>query len=109
MFHPPSLPVSQWNPKADAVKSDVMSLELELERLLMLTEALWQIIKEHHGYTDDELIRRVAMIDLKDGVLDGRVAKSPPAQCPKCHRPLNKRHVTCIYCGTQMVQDPFAR
>jgi hypothetical protein len=108
MFHPPVLPRTPEGTR-ESPRADVKSLELELERLLMITEALWEILKEKHGYTDDELVRRIALIDLKDGTLDGRVAKSAPAQCPKCGRVLGKRHVTCLYCGTQLVQDPFVR
>jgi hypothetical protein len=89
--------------------SEVVILEFQVERLLMITEALWDVLKEKHGYSDGELMKRVAMIDLKDGKLDGKVAKSEPSQCPKCQRALNRRHLFCIYCGEQVVQDPFAR
>ncbi|MCZ7644810.1 MAG: hypothetical protein M5U26_05930 [Planctomycetota bacterium] len=76
---------------------------------MMIGEALWEILKEHHGYSDEDLMRRVAKIDLKDGKLDGKVAKTAPVQCPRCSRILNKRHALCIYCGEQIVHPPFAR
>ena len=90
-------------------KTDIAMLEHEVERLLMITEALWQILKEKHGCDEEELMRRVAVIDLADGKLDGKVAKSPPMECPGCQRALNRRHHTCLYCGTQFVPPPFAR
>jgi len=97
--------------KTHTAASDVQvgRLPLDVERLLMITEALWEILKEKHGYTDDELMRRVALIDLRDGKLDGKVACAEPMQCPKCHRVLNKRHVRCIYCGVEVAQNPFQR
>ena len=118
MFHHVSVPdmttglqnVVFGTPAEPASSRDtVRALQDDIERLLMITEALWQILKEQHGYTDDELMRRVTMIDLQDGKLDGKVAKAPPAECPKCGRMLNKRHSTCIYCGEPVVQSPFRR
>ena len=91
------------------VKIRSRELEYQVERLLMITEALWQILKEQHGYTDDELIERVARIDLKDGKLDGKVASSGPVKCRKCERTTASRHPKCIYCGTPVIKDPFAR
>lgn len=110
MFHVPDSPNPPMPSSGPAPKSaDIVSLESQVERLLMITEALWDILKEQHGYTNDELMRRVALIDLKDGKLDGKVARTGPAQCPKCQRVLNRRHMQCIYCGEQIVQDPFGR
>lgn len=113
MFHPPITSNAQHIPSSSPTEKlqpgEIRSLQDDIERLLMITESLWQILKEKHGYSDDELMRRVAMIDLADGKLDGRVAKSPPVECPGCHRMLHKRHYTCVYCGTQVVQEPFRR
>ena len=75
----------------------------------MITEALWTILKEKHGYGDDELVRRIEEIDFRDDKLDGRVAPSPPKPCPKCNQPLAKRRLSCIYCGTVTTRDPFER
>ena len=90
-------------------QSEIYSLSDEVERLMMISEALWEMLKEKNGYTDDDLMRRVAAIDMKDGKLDGKVAKSTPAECPKCKRVLNRRHTACIYCGEPVVQHPFRR
>ena len=87
----------------------VQRAEFDIERLLMITEALWTILKEQHGYTDEELQKRVMQIDLRDGKLDGRVAPDAPAKCPKCDRPLAKKRPRCIYCGTETPPGLFGR
>ncbi len=99
----------QAETSAREAKSELEYLKLDVERLLMITEALWTILKEKHGYGDDELVRRIEEIDLRDDKLDGRVAPSPPKPCPKCSHPLTKRRVFCVYCGTVVSRDPCER
>ena len=41
--------------RADEVRHAAEFMQSDIERLLMITEALWSMVKEHHGYTDDEL------------------------------------------------------
>jgi len=92
-------------------QAEIRMLRLDVERLLMITEALWALLKEQHGYTDDELIKRVNAIDLRDGVLDGQVATELSPVCPECHRQQPIKHrPTCLYCGSLIApEDPFHR
>lgn len=93
----------------EAVRATIEALRRDVERLLMITEALWTMVAEQHGYTEEELIRRIHEIDLRDERLDGRVAPSPPSPCPHCGRPLEKARPYCIYCGKLVLRDPFER
>ena len=95
--------------QARNVRTDVDLMRSDIERLLMITEALWGILKEKHGYTDDDLANRVMEIDRRDGTVDGRVAKSPPGTCPKCGRTLERKRAFCLYCGQAIAWDPFER
>ena len=95
--------------QARSVRTDVDLLRGDIERLLMITEALWGILKEKHGYTDEELTNRVAEIDRRDGKVDGRVAQSPPGSCPRCNRTLERQRTYCLYCGQAIARDPFER
>jgi hypothetical protein len=92
-------------------ESDVRLLRLDVERLMMITEALWTLLKEQHGYTDDELVKRVNEIDMRDGALNGQVAAELSPVCPQCHRqqPIKHRPL-CLYCGSPVgTDDPFHR
>ena len=100
---------AQGQSQARNVRTDLEFVRCDIERLLMITEALWGILKENHGYTDDELMRRITEIDRRDGKVDGRVAQSPPASCPRCNRTLERKRSFCLYCGQAIAWDPFER
>lgn len=89
--------------------SDVEAMKLEIERLLLITESLWTILKEKHGYEDNELIRRITEVDIRDGRLDGKLASAPPEQCPHCNRTLIRKRPFCMYCGKPVAANPFDR
>jgi hypothetical protein len=93
----------------EGTRAEVRLLESEVERLLMITEALWSILQEKFGYEEQELIKRMIMIDMRDGKLDGKVAASSPKKCPKCERTLFKKRPRCLYCGEPVATDPFER
>lgn len=94
---------------ARAARSAAETTRWDIERLLMITEALWTLMKKEHGYTDAELIRLVAEIDARDGRMDGRVAPEPPAPCRHCGRIPAKKRPTCLYCGSPIIASPFTR
>ena len=67
----------------------------DIDRLLMVTEALWLFIKTQHNYTDEDLAKVINEIDLRDG--------------PACGRANSGKRPLCIYCGKPVPMDPFAR
>lgn len=102
--------VSDPNKFKEQKSGNAMALRLELERLYMVTEALWGMLKETGKFTNDDLIERVAEIDLRDGKLDGQnTIKAGPTVCPQCERVMQRHRPTCLYCGTAVLQEPFAR
>ena len=82
-------------------------LEARCDQLVMVCEAMWTILRDKLGVTDEELVTRVNDIDLSDGKLDGKVRKTA-VSCPKCGRTIAQRFQKCIYCGQPVVHDPFA-
>ena len=94
---------------AAAAKSEVELLKMDVERLLMITEALWTILKDEFGYEDTELTELIKQIDQQDGHLDGRVAPSEPRLCPHCNRTMERKRPICLYCGKAVNPEPFAR
>lgn len=95
--------------EASRARSENEEIKFDVEKLLMITEALWTILKEQLGYDDDELIRRVQEIDMRDGRLDGKVAPSVNPACPECGRTLIGKRPKCLYCGVEVKRDLFER
>lgn len=89
-------------------QADIDVLKLYVERLSMITEALWTILREQHGYSDEELMSRITEIDMRDGVLDGRVSARQSPKCPQCNRQhVAKHRPRCLYCGSAIAVSPF--
>ena len=94
--------------KAAENQAEVEVLRQDVDRLLMITEALWTFLKKEHGYTDEQLSEAVKEIDLRDGQLDGRTTQASAAPCPQCGRVNAARRPRCIYCGTPLPVTLFA-
>lgn len=90
-------------------EGEITELKGEVERLMLITEALWRILREKHGLDENELVKQIALLDLEDGKLDGRKPATPPQPCPKCGRTLGKKRPRCLFCGEPIAADPFQR
>lgn len=90
-------------------QEEINALNWKVERLLMITEALWRHLKKAENLEDSYLENLVNEIDAEDGQLDGKVSASPPVMCPNCERPTSKNLRKCIYCGTVADAGLFQR
>jgi len=81
---------------------------VDIDKLFLITHALWELLKTEHGYTDEVLAQKVLEVDMADGRLDGKVAKTERPNCSSCGKKLS-RHPTCMYCGTVNIRCPFER
>ena len=95
---------------AREAKTEVEFLRQDIDRLLMITEALWTLLKKERGYADDVLAGLVKEIDLRDGRLDGKSSSvSAPAPCPACGKINSSKRSVCIYCGSPLPVHLFAK
>jgi hypothetical protein len=94
---------------AREAQTNVELLTHDVDRLLMISEAMWTLMKQQHGYTDDVLIKLIEQIDARKTIVDGITVKDPPRLCPGCHRPNSAKRLFCIYCGKPIPGNPFAR
>jgi succinate dehydrogenase/fumarate reductase-like Fe-S protein len=81
---------------------EIESLRHRLDYVTLVTEALWSFFVDQ-GYEEQQLVDRIASIDLSDGRLDHRHAHH--ATCGNCGAAVAGDR--CQFCGAK-VNDPFA-
>ena len=81
----------------------IRRLEMNLDRMTIISQALWELLRERVNVTEDELLAKVGEIDLRDGTEDGMISPQVIA-CPKCSRKVSTKKACCIFCGTDVPQ-----
>lgn len=85
------------------------NLEQRYERMTLVTNALWQLLKAHTGLMDADLKKYIEKVDLSDGVKDGKLTRNKGAiDCTHCSRRVLKSATVCAWCGGKLTSgDPF--
>lgn len=89
--------------KTDAAQAAnrVAELEASLQRMTLVSQALWELLRDHFEIPEQELLDKINEIDLRDGVLDQRITPKV-SPCPKCGRPVSAKNSSCYYCGAAL-------
>ena len=85
------------------------NLARDFERLFLIVEALWEIVKEQNNLNDDHLVNLIDEIDGRDGKVDGKKAKSVRPDCPNCGRKIIGHNKSCLWCGAAIKPELFSR
>ena len=84
------------------------NLEIELSRLKVITEAMWELIREDGGHTETQLLRRMHQIEASDGAADDRKQLPKMTNCTSCGHTVTTRNSSCLYCGQEVGRDEIA-
>ena len=76
----------------------IREVEHSLDRVLLLSQALWELISPHLELTEADLVAKMDEIRHRDTIQD---QYAPPA-CRTCSRPLGTNAARCLYCGTSV-------
>lgn len=93
--------VESYKQTADRLRNEFYALNNRIDALALAIQALWELLKEQTGLTDEQLIKKLEEIDLRDGVADGKITPRPVA-CPNCGRNISSKRSNCLYCGHEM-------
>ena len=94
---------------SESARQQNEAVALDLERLYMITEALWTIIKTQNNLTDENLTEIINDIDARSGKVDGRRKKEMRPDCPQCGRKMIGKNTTCLWCGATVKLEPFKK
>jgi len=78
----------------------IRDLEHDVQRLKLLNQALWELLRAKVGWSDADLEKKATEVDLRDGIQDGRMSESA-LKCPQCGRVSSSKHWRCLYCGLE--------
>jgi hypothetical protein len=81
----------------DLARDTVVRLEEKLDRLALITRALFELL-ESRGISERRLSEKVVEIDLRDGQADNRMS-ARPTRCPKCEAMISPKFGRCLFCG----------
>ena len=83
----------------DKVARDMaFRLEEKVDRLALICSAMFELLQESSGVTEDQLRRKIVEVDLRDGHGDGRITPQPK-KCPKCEATMSPYFGRCLFCG----------
>lgn len=86
---------------------DLDDLARQLRKMALVNQALYELLKDRNGISDEDLRRKVREIDLRDGTADGRLDASP-LRCPKCRSTVTAGSLSCQTCGATVAPKyPF--
>lgn len=84
---------------ASDLQKQLSALRERLDHCNLAMLAQWELVSEKLGLTVDQLRTRIAEIDLRDGVADGRIA-GDASVCSDCGREIRADRQFCLYCGS---------
>lgn len=84
--------------KAEDARNKTYELERRINRLALANQALWELLSERFGLTNEDLEAKILEVDLRDGVADGKMTQQI-VECPQCRRKANSKRDNCFYCG----------
>jgi len=77
-----------------------------VEALALFSQALFELLQETSGVSEERLRAKINEIDLRDGQADGRMTPKPK-KCPKCDAMISPRFRRCLFCGYQDESGPM--
>ena len=91
--------VAKTQNKVQRQDDEIQKLHKQVDKISLANQAMWELLRERNGLTDDDIIGKMEEIDLRDGSIDGKIGVQV-LDCPKCGRKTNSRRRTCVFCGT---------
>jgi len=92
--------------KAQRLQSEIAELRRHSDALTLGCQAMWELLCEKTGLTNDAIEKRIREIDVRDGIADGRIGEAQSKQCGACGRVTSAAREICLYCGEPLPMLP---
>lgn len=101
-----AMPPARNESRFDGISDQIKLQKQRVDRLSLLCQAMWEIIRDNTNLSDQHLQDKIAEIDLRSGKADGRMTAAG-VPCPNCGRPVSAKHRRCLYCGAEDSTGPI--
>ena len=92
---------AQAQNRAQSAQELIHQMEKRVNRLSLLCQAMWEMLRERAEFTEDQLAAKVLEVDLRDGRSDNRIT-TLIRDCPSCGRKTNSKRLVCVICGAEL-------
>ncbi len=84
------------------------NVEGRLQTLALANQAMWEILSQKCGVTEEDLVNKMTEIDQRDNKSEGKVSGNFEATCPNCNKRILGNHLKCVWCGAKVpMRSPF--
>lgn len=91
-------PFKKLEDDALELQTQVRALSDRLDRMALISQTMWELLRERTNLTNEEIVAKMEEIDLRDGVADGKI-RPKVFICETCGHKVNDTNERCIYCG----------
>ena len=85
--------------RSDENRARLDAIESRIEKLSLITESLWEIIRES-GVSEDELAEKISVVTSEK---ESRAKEK--LDCAECGMKVSAKRKRCMYCGGELVGD----
>ena len=87
---------------AERVRSELHDLKRRCDALTMGCQAMWELLRDNSGLSDETILEKIREIDLRDGATDGKISETAMKQCAGCGHVTHAARQICLYCGAPL-------
>lgn len=75
-------------------------LEKRVDELSLLSQALWELVRDHTDLKDEDIREKMKEIDTRGGKEANHKINKETVACENCGRKILSSATKCFYCGT---------
>jgi len=84
--------------REEAAHRLAIDLDDKVNRLALICRAMFELLQQSTGLSEEQLTKKILEIDLRDGQADGRMTPRGKV-CPKCGATMSPKFGRCLFCG----------
>jgi hypothetical protein len=90
--------ISSVTTRDGVARDTAFRLEDKVDKLTLVCQAMFELLHETSGISEDQLKKKIVEIDGRDGEVDGRITPKLN-KCPACDAAISPQFGRCLFCG----------